>query len=183
MPGSSSSSKTRSRGSQNSCLGASTCASEVRKRGAAHNLIFRAQVPPRSQCTLGGGSTWQAGVLSGCFRAHAARSWPPSCRPRRATPPSCVALVVASMLASLRVRLRRSATPCPERGRAQTWRTSCAGRGMRRPTSSGRLCIVAADPKRPLTPDNATALQSVSRTPPPGAVDGRVVISRRDLNN
>ena len=55
MPGSSSSSKTRSRGSQNSCLGASTCASEVRKRGAAHNLIFRAQVPPRSQCTLGGG--------------------------------------------------------------------------------------------------------------------------------
>ena len=90
------------------------------------------------------------------------------------------------MLASLRVRLRRSATPWLSR----TWSRADVADVLRRAgyappyfQREGRLCIVAADPKRPLTPDNATALQSVSRTPPPGAVDGRVVISRRDLNN
>ena len=70
---------------------------------------------------------------------------------------------VASMLASLRVRLRRSATPWLSR----TWSRADVADVLRRAgyappyfQREGRLCIVAADPKRPLTPDNATLVRS-----------------------
>ena len=70
---------------------------------------------------------------------------------------------VASMLASLRVRLRRSATPWLSR----TWSRADVADVLRRAgyappyfQREGRLCIVAADPKRPLTPDNATLMRS-----------------------
>ena len=71
---------------------------------------------------------------------------------------------VASLLASLRVRLRKSPTP----GLSKAWSRADVVAVLRRGgyfappyfKRAGRLCIVARDPARPLTPDNATLMRS-----------------------
>ena len=70
---------------------------------------------------------------------------------------------VASMLASLRVRLRKSPTPGLSRAWSRADVITVLRKGGYAPPyfqRDGRLCIVARDPARPLTPDNATLMRS-----------------------
>ena len=70
---------------------------------------------------------------------------------------------VASMLASLRVRLRKSSTPGLSRAWSRADVVTVLRKGGYAPPyfqRDGRLCIVARNPARPLTPDNATLMRS-----------------------
>ena len=70
---------------------------------------------------------------------------------------------VASMLASLRVRLRKSPTPGLSRAWSRADVITVLRKGGYAPPyfqRDGRLCIVARDPARALTPDNATLMRS-----------------------
>ena len=86
---------------------------------------------------------------------------------------------VASMLASLRVRLRKSSTPGLSRAWSRADVVTVLRKGGYAPPyfqRDGRLCIVARDPARPLTPDNA--VESMPR-PAPSADGGLASAARR----